>query len=485
VKIGIWCDYGFTLRPSDGIGVFVGQLLRGLAAQERPPDVALVFNGNDREVHAELLAYAQGLDTEIVVPPLSWLQGLRLSYQRLLSPRLRRVHALLRRLEKRGKTLLPRAVAGRTLVRLAERGSSRIVKSVALVVVLPIVAVDLGIALLYATLKHLGLLFPLWAQTSWRSLRASLLPGEYAGVFRLAREKGCDVWLLPYPGLPADPDLRAPLVVVVHDLVYVHHPDGFNAGESTELFALTRSLTSRAELTVCLSEAVRQNDLLGELRLPSAKTRVIPHAVPEDLGRSEPTPAATLRQRYGLPPRFFFYPGAFRPYKNHALAVRALALALREHGLDAGLVFTGSRPPPAVLEAVIADTGMRSRVHILGPVERADVAGLYRSATALVFPSLHEGFGFPPLEALASGCPVVCSDISVLREVLDPYAGAVTFVNPFSAEALARALADAVDAREVRAAALSDAKERVLARDWPAVAGEWLRACAQAVAARE
>lgn len=195
MKIGIWCDFGFTLRPSEGIGVFVAQLLRGLALQPHPPRVTLVFNGNDRAVHHELLAYAQGLDVDIVVPPAGILQSLRLLYQRTLSHWLKRASGQLIRLERWIQPMLPRVVAAALLSYLGESGAPRLLKRLALLFVSPVVLIDVLLALTYATAKHLAHLGPLWARVSWKALRSSLFGGEYASIFRSARQAACDVWL--------------------------------------------------------------------------------------------------------------------------------------------------------------------------------------------------------------------------------------------------------------------------------------------------
>ncbi|MBN1962227.1 MAG: glycosyltransferase [Deltaproteobacteria bacterium] len=481
MKIGIWCDFGFTLRPSEGIGVFVAQLLRGLSQQPQPPQVALVLNGNDRKIHHELLAYTQGLNVEVIVPPIGVLQKLRILYRQTIAKWLLRTSKYLLRLEHWMRPRLPRALLAKILSHLGEIGSAKIIKLLAIAMLSPLLLTDILITIAYLTFKHLVRLGPVWVNAIWKALRESLFGGEYAYIFRLARNTVCDVWFLPYPGLPVKPDLRAPLLLVVHDIVYRYYPEGYDPVQNAELFKLTEEIASEAKITACLSETVRENDLINELQIERSKTAVIPHAVPNDIVEQKYSSFKDLQQRYHIPENFFFYPSAFRPYKNHALAVRALAILINEQQQNVGLVFTGIQGMPPRLQTLLDDSEIGDHVFILGRVSREDIAGLYRSAKALVFPSLHEGFGFPPLEALALGCPVVCSDIPVLREVVGSYKEVVQLVNPYSAKALAKALKIILNAREQYSQVLATTRKLVLSRNWQQVANEWLRLCTQAI----
>ena len=113
-----------------------------------------------------------------------------------------------------------------------------------------------------------------------------------------------------------------------------------------------------------------------------------------------------------------YFPAHTWMHKNHVVAVEALRLLRERHNIRLTLVCSGgAREAQPALDAKINTAGLRDQVRFLGYVSRNDVPALYRGAACLVFPSLFEGFGMPVLEAMASGCPVVCSNTTSLPEI--------------------------------------------------------------------
>src|SRR5262249_16511954 len=141
---------------------------------------------------------------------------------------------------------------------------------------------------------------------------------------------------------------------------------------------------------------------------------------------------------------FLLYPARRWPHKNHERLFEAFALLRRDHP-ELRLVLTGGGPPREV------PPGVEDR----GLVAPGDPLSLYRRASALVFPSLYEGFGQPVLEAMACGCPVACSDIPALTEVA---AGAARLFAPHDPQAIVAAVKDVLAAPgELRARGLERA----------------------------
>jgi glycosyltransferase involved in cell wall biosynthesis len=192
-----------------------------------------------------------------------------------------------------------------------------------------------------------------------------------------------------------------------------------------------RRLLSRAvhgsETVVTISETVK-DDLVREFGLPSGKIRVIYPWIKEAFFESPPAAGSLVSGEYLL------YLGLRIAHKNVEGIIRAFLLLLDDFPV-LKLVIAGSRySTPDMVDRWKVDPRLSGRlIEILDPSDD-DIARLFRGAKAFVFPSFAEGFGLPPLEAMASGVPVVCSDIPVLREV---YGDAVRYVDPNRAESIA------------------------------------------------
>jgi len=253
------------------------------------------------------------------------------------------------------------------------------------------------------------------------------------GALRDAGRARADVLHCPAQVAPARS--RAPLVVTVHD-------DGvarFPGGHPLEWRLFTRhvlpSLARRADMVITPSEFVR-GELVARWRLDPGRVVAVPHGVAAAFVQAGAAPPLPRSGR----PRLLFA-GAPIERKNLGLVLAAMAGADAGSALgEAELLISGAsaRSFPRH-EAEVARLGLGSRVRWLGVVPRRDVPALYRQVDVLVYPSLHEGFGLPPLEAMAAGTPVVASRAASLPEILG---GAVPLVDPHDATALG----DAVEA---------------------------------------
>ena len=192
-----------------------------------------------------------------------------------------------------------------------------------------------------------------------------------------------------------------------------------------------RRLLSRAvhgaERVVTISETVKE-DLVREFGLPPGKIRVIYPWIKDTF--FEPPPAAGSP----VPGEYLLYLGLRIAHKNVDGIIRAFLLLLDDFP-ELKLVIAGSRySTPDMVDLWEGDPRLRERLIEIPDPSDDDIARLFGGAKAFVFPSFAEGFGLPPLEAMASGVPVVCSDIPVFREV---YGDAVRYVDPNRAESIA------------------------------------------------
>lgn len=231
---------------------------------------------------------------------------------------------------------------------------------------------------------------------------------------RLIRAAGAAVLYVPYPTFT--PFIRpCPIVVTIHDCT-IESDVGFAGSRARQagLKLATRTVLRRAAATTAPTRAS-----LAEIRqhYPSApRPTLVPNGVDaRPFAAVTPGAVAAARARYQLPRRFILTVGAHRPHKNHAILVRALAAL----PADVSLVIVGYFDPsfPDPLPGLVAELGLESRVRLIPGVAEESLPAVYRASSVFAFPSLAEGFGLPVLEAMASGVPVVASDIPSLAEV--------------------------------------------------------------------
>lgn len=239
-------------------------------------------------------------------------------------------------------------------------------------------------------------------------------------VPHLAKRVSADLLHAPYWAPPGAAPI--PVVVTVHDIIPLLLP-AYRGGPLVRLYtALVAATTSRARVVLTDSEASRQ-DILEHMRVMPEQIRTVYLALGEDL-TPEPKPEdAAIRARFELPPAYVLYFGGFDARKNLAAVLKAFAIA-RQAMPDTVLVLAGRLPDtdtdftPHPRQLANALALPESAVRYLGFVPEADKAAIYRGARVFLFPSLYEGFGYPPLEAISCGVPVVGSDTSSLPEVV-------------------------------------------------------------------
>jgi glycosyltransferase involved in cell wall biosynthesis len=181
-------------------------------------------------------------------------------------------------------------------------------------------------------------------------------------------------------------------------------------------------------------------DIMRILRIPGEKIKVVHLGIAGEFRSPVSSETAQkVRERYQLPSEFILYIGNFFPFKNLPRLFGALHLLETENGITIPLVIGGSLHPffRAKMEQDIAEACLAGRVLLKGYIQQEDLPCIYHLARAFVYPSLYEGFGLPPLEAMACGTPVACSSTSSLPEIIGD--AALTF-DPLSMESIAEAL---------------------------------------------
>jgi len=226
----------------------------------------------------------------------------------------------------------------------------------------------------------------------------------------------------------AQTNTRAPLparfkglktVFTLHDLIFKVFPEYHLPRNRVFLTLAMPSFLRRADAIICVSEHTKR-DAVGIYRLPEDKLRVIYEGISPRFRRVLDSSALRATQaRYALPDRFILAVGTIEPRKNLITLFKAFGALLEENDpLAQELIVVGKAGwLHAPTFRAIHDLGLTGRVRLLSSVEDEDLVKLYSLATVFAFPSLYEGFGLPPLEAMACGAPVVASNAASLPEV--------------------------------------------------------------------
>jgi len=308
-------------------------------------------------------------------------------------------------------------------------------------------------------------------------------PNEYARAFweqtvvpiAVARLRP-DVYHSPNYILPLA--LACPSVVTVHDLAFLD-PSLHRLRSHLYLTALTTRALAKASRIICVSSYTR--DRLAE-RFPATaeRIRVVGEGVDE---RFRPQPEAAVeafRETHRLERPYILFVGVLEPRKNLERLVRAYELAMRRSGASHDLVLVGAAgwKETGALRA-IETSPLRDRIRLLGYLPERFLPAAYSGADVFVYPSVQEGFGLPPLEAMACGVPVLTSNVTSLPEVVG---GAALCVDPFDVDAIASALEMLVGDAALRARMAEKGRRRAEEFRWAQVAEQTLAVYAEAAA---
>jgi glycosyltransferase involved in cell wall biosynthesis len=269
-----------------------------------------------------------------------------------------------------------------------------------------------------------------------------------------------DVFHAPHYVLP--PAARCRSVVTIHDCIHLMFPQ-YLPNRAAYLYAKASMWVAvhRSHRILTVSEASKR-DIMHFFNVDPEKIVVVYNAIDERFRVAPPKEdVERVRERYQLHHKFVLYAGNIKPHKNLVRVIEAFD-ALRQRGFDElKLLIIGdeiSKTPS--LRRAVHKHKLHKHVRFLGYLTDETLAILYRLAAVFVFPSLYEGFGLPPLEAMASGTPVVTSNVSSLPEVAG---GAAVLVDPYDVvsivEGIERVLTDSTLAAELRSRGIARAGE--------------------------
>jgi glycosyltransferase involved in cell wall biosynthesis len=250
-----------------------------------------------------------------------------------------------------------------------------------------------------------------------------LLPGAFwlrARGAGLARRDDLDVFWSPCPLLPANLTKRVLKVITVHDLVWLKFPKTTSNYNLLVEKLWTHTSIKEADRIVVVSKST-QEDLVKTLGVPIEKTVLVYNGVDERYKPSAQAEAARfIALKYGVPERYLATVGIVHPRKNHQFLVQVLGILKRRGQLDCPLLIVGPMGwKNSSLFREIRTAGLSENdIRFMGYMPDEDMPQFYAGAQAFVFPTLYEGFGLPPVEAMACGTPVISSDAPAMPEVL-------------------------------------------------------------------
>jgi glycosyltransferase involved in cell wall biosynthesis len=288
-----------------------------------------------------------------------------------------------------------------------------------------------------------------------------------------------DVAHVPYFASPLFPTV--PTVVTIHDLVPLILP-AYRGSFLVRLYTRLVAAAARSAAAIVTVSQASQRDIVRYLHIPPERIHVTYEAAGKAFQPVEDEAQLTaIRQKYGLPRRYLLYLGGFDQRKNLPTLLRAFALLVSRQP-QARLVIAGKLPgrdSPLFPDPcrLVRELGLKEKVVFTGWVPEEDKPALFSEATAFVFPSLYEGFGLPPLEALACGTPVIASNHASLPEVVGD-GGILVEPTGLWSETSANNLAQAMEMLWVDDAFRVELRQRALAQaakfSWEQTAQETL-----------
>jgi glycosyltransferase involved in cell wall biosynthesis len=296
---------------------------------------------------------------------------------------------------------------------------------------------------------------PEWLARLWHRARLPVPVTVFTGDVALYH--ATDFVLPPLPH-------HVPGILTVHDLSFARVPQAAKPSLKAYLDVVVPRSIKRAAHVIADSQATK-DDIVALYSTPPEKISVVLSGVESRFQRvTDPSSLLTMRNKYRIGDRpYLLSVGTVQPRKNYSRVIQALA-HLRAQGYDLALVIAGGKGwLEDEMYQTIAAAKMQEFVHLIGFADDADLPMLYSAAACVVFPSLYEGFGFPVLEGMACGTPVVTAHVSSLPEVAGD---AALMVDPLRVDEIAHAVQRVLDDSALRTDLIQRGYERIKGFTW-------------------
>lgn len=277
-----------------------------------------------------------------------------------------------------------------------------------------------------------------------------------------------DAFWSPHYNIPVLPVRAKRRIVTIHDVFHLAFNNSLPLLQRIYSREMFRRVIKKADKIITVSNS-SFNEICRFTAASPELISVIYNGVDREIFRveTERNIFSRIRQKYGLPEQYILSVGSIKPHKN----LKRLLLAFRQLEYDVGeikLVVAGKEEGLITRDRESAllihnDPYLKNRVMFTGWISQQDLPLFYNMASLFVFPSLYEGFGFPPLEAMACGCPVLVSDIDVMREICE---NAASYVDPLKVKNIAAGLKGLLMDQALRNRLRESGLRRVTRFDW-------------------
>jgi len=276
----------------------------------------------------------------------------------------------------------------------------------------------------------------------------------------------CDVFWSPHFNAPILPIKAKKRIVTIHDVYHLAFYESFNSLQKVYIKLVINSAVNLSDKIITVSN-FSKSEIIKYTKVNPEKIEVIYNGVDNNrfkiLDRKVLEP---FRSKY--PENFILYVGNVKPHKNLKNLLKAFSIIQKKNYKDYYLVIVGKKEgfitgDKEIFQILEDSYELRTKVIFTGYIEDDELPVLYNLARLFVFPSLYEGFGLPPLEAMACGCPTVVSNLSAIPEVCGD---ASFYVNPLEPEEIALGILKVLNSDDLRKNLIEKGLERVKSFNW-------------------
>lgn len=265
-------------------------------------------------------------------------------------------------------------------------------------------------------------------------------------------------------------NIRKPIIITIHDLSYFKFPETFTFGSRKIKETISPISAKRASKIIVDSKSTKK-DVLNQFKVDESKVKIIYPGKPNYSRVNDNNKIQMVKNKYNIYGDYILYLGTLEPRKNILRLIQAY-YKLFKNGISEKLVIAGKKG--WLYEEIfykVKELKLQEKIIFTDYVDEVDKPALYSGAKVFIYPSLYEGFGLPPLEAMSCGTPVVASDTSSLPEVVGKSG---LYINPKNIDSIAKGIYDIIIDEELRIDLKNRGKERSKMFNWSNTTNEIL-----------